>query len=696
MTAYVTHTRRASHHRPRRGFSLAEMLIALLILAFGLLVIGASLPIGLRYTEQSTARIAASNAANLAQDVLAAQVRDPRTGARVRLNATPQFDPADPVDMATFEAYFTTLYRPPGQPLLRAMPLVMENVLFRADGEIERLRDWRPVALVSSWLVEMDGFIDLTNTTCSLPLDVCGTQWDLFDVGTPTGLPIEFDLDRLMPALSFSQRVFPPVSRMRPFDPPGADPNRYGYTVEEFFDEPYERDFVDPTELDDFPEFREALERTVSWTALYRPLYFNGPNPERIEVTTIVTERPTPEHGFPVQDEDPGVAADVLLQEPRALIDPNGPPDTLMRTAAPTPWLVAFTAINPDSADLTLSPTITFECTPEVGRLLPPGSVFFPASGAAERLVQGVGFVLHGGGGTYALDDLRVEWRAINESGNVETKSLSDNFNDPDGTPLIEHDPHDQADDEQWATSTSNLRITNDRIEYTGAQAAAAYLPLTFFAVNRDDIVLEFDEVEIPVDGRMEIGLLDRQPAPAAQMFQSHGISRVVVRDVGGADLVVSLFDGRHCAITETVSKPSGPFSLSVEADREDGCVQVRIDGSTEIQRASVAHVRPIVRTISGYDPNSNAPIDMPIDSLPVYTVLERVEDDPVTIIVRNDGYWPEVDANGLSLSERDRALAYPVWVIPPPFAETLGDEPLYESVSPVLLYRQRVIDVGL
>ena len=63
---------------PRPAFSLAEMMIALAILAMGLLVIGAALPIGIRYTRTSVNIATGEAAAEYALDLIEQSVCIPR------------------------------------------------------------------------------------------------------------------------------------------------------------------------------------------------------------------------------------------------------------------------------------------------------------------------------------------------------------------------------------------------------------------------------------------------------------------------------------------------------------------------------------------------------------------------------------------------------------------------------------------
>ncbi|HRT42642.1 MAG TPA: prepilin-type N-terminal cleavage/methylation domain-containing protein, partial [Phycisphaerae bacterium] len=59
----------------KTAFSLAEMMIALVILGFGLLVIGAALPVGLQYERDMIDRATGQAAAEYALDVIEQRIR---------------------------------------------------------------------------------------------------------------------------------------------------------------------------------------------------------------------------------------------------------------------------------------------------------------------------------------------------------------------------------------------------------------------------------------------------------------------------------------------------------------------------------------------------------------------------------------------------------------------------------------------
>jgi hypothetical protein len=72
-------------------------------------------------------------------------------------------------------------------------------------------------------------------------------------------------------------------------------------------------------------------------------------------------------------------------------------------------------------------------------------------------------------------------------------------------------------------------------------------------------------------------------------------------------------------------------------------------------------------------------------ESLPIYEVVERPDD--TTVVVKNNGYYPWL-APGLT------AQAWPVWIIPPAFAERypgLGP-PIYDDSSPILHVFRRTV----
>jgi len=250
---------------------------------------------------------------------------------------------------------------------------------------------------------------------------------------SPPGLSLE-DADPAFPPMSLpvvmipgTARVYPPVT---PTPLTGIGP---AFPVADFVDDRgiYQRytrryatdpDNVGETEAERF----KALERRFAWTAFYRRVAYPtaspgaalnsqyaldlGPGAEDIphaasvtfEGLFVVTRRPSVNHRFAVQS--------LVASGLTPFTNPTAAPPAQANDAtglgadvvAPMPWLVTFDpADNNALPQVTLSnwefappaaremrvlkdgfqppASLTFKCTPEVGRLLPVGSIFIPA-----------------------------------------------------------------------------------------------------------------------------------------------------------------------------------------------------------------------------------------------------------------------------------------------------------------------------
>src|SRR5512140_928880 len=80
---------RINEHRVRpggpRGFSLAELMIALGVLAMGLLVIGAALPVGIQYSRDTINQATGQAAVSYALDLIEAHIAIERSVGRLNL-----------------------------------------------------------------------------------------------------------------------------------------------------------------------------------------------------------------------------------------------------------------------------------------------------------------------------------------------------------------------------------------------------------------------------------------------------------------------------------------------------------------------------------------------------------------------------------------------------------------------------------
>lgn len=366
----------------RGAFSLVEMMIALVILAFGLLIIGAALPIGLDYNRKSADLAVGEAVTDFAFEVIQTHVRNGR-----------HWPGPDGVLNTPDDAYVGEMFRPwnrPGNPVspnaweprIKVRPLVMSNIdASTRKDEVPEVR-----------------FCLGAMSPGESPEDIVAKWRDTFTLSAPPGwyAPGGIDEANLLVGSSVPSalRVYPSATPDKPFTVkdffalPFANPNgRYG-----------QRPMTWPGSAslaNRGSETSEALGRLVSWTAFYRRAtsYQPGADESVYEVIVVAVKRPTTEHRFARQDISVGSSA-ALFNQPTAVPWPSGGnlgpkgPDRL----AATPWLVTFTKLpalpsfDTATGQRRIDPplasppaTLEFECNREVGWLLPPGSIFVPA-----------------------------------------------------------------------------------------------------------------------------------------------------------------------------------------------------------------------------------------------------------------------------------------------------------------------------
>ncbi len=384
----------------RTAFSLAEMMIALAILAFGLLVIGASLPIGLRYNQESFDLNAGEAAAEHMQAIVATQtrlvgvepgIREPDnpdyTGRRYGDVARPRWARIDPLSPPLNAGRVIWHY----EPIIKVRPFPAQ--LFNARAGANPAGPFEPGVDPGRLLLR------------SIDLQING--WGARTVqGWGTALDgLEFDLARTSPVFSALSTVYPPVSRTLP------------YTIEDFRSAPaYTPSTVGPTEM------RKVRETGVVTVSFYRRVSYDFPernrtrpspfDPDRpatirpelfvnddlcrkamrrtdaslYEVITVSIRVPGPDYAFPAYDPTDQSYMGIDTQVPMPLLvefanfDPaQWPPPAIVPsdTLFTVPFNLDREVQIPNAADS--RPTITFQASGGVAQFLPPGSIFIPA-----------------------------------------------------------------------------------------------------------------------------------------------------------------------------------------------------------------------------------------------------------------------------------------------------------------------------
>ena len=253
----------------RAAFSLAEMMIALIILGFGLMVVGAALPVGLSYTQKNVNRATGDAAAEYALDLIEQHIRtshDPWDEIHGQLwHTTDIFQPRDPEPSGAF----LPLY----EPLLKVRPLLPVSIDTTPGATFGRELNESPTPhdqveeRMRRWLFE--AFPGLTE---------------------PQTIRREYDSDDpssawVHPALPSVASVYPPVSSDTPFS---------AYGLNGFFGHEYQSRLVTQ------PERLKAIERRTTWTAFYRRVsYAQDSDPNLYEVIVVATRLASDAHRFP-------------------------------------------------------------------------------------------------------------------------------------------------------------------------------------------------------------------------------------------------------------------------------------------------------------------------------------------------------------------------------------------------------------
>jgi prepilin-type N-terminal cleavage/methylation domain-containing protein len=361
--------------RPLRAFSLAEMMIALAILAIGLLVIGAALPIGVRYTRDSvniaTGQAAAEHALDLIEQnvCLRRTILDPNSVPPRPVICEPglfvprQSDPADP-SYPQLAGEFIPDY----EPVIKVRPLFTRSIGAPASGGV-----WTQDTGFDGVRVEsLVRFALLGNDT-----GISAQEHD------PPGQMFVLNGAWMSWAIPSVATVYPPVT-------PDWSPAGTTQYLPDYF---LANDVNKYTVWGVGQETRKVQDSLISWTAFYRRVSYDDPNtptidegdPTLYEFIAVAVRRPSLKHRFPLQN-----AADGGMST-------FGAPTEA--TLAPVPWLVTFdlnarlpappngfndngVPLDGDNFPMPLGQTpatITFSCTWAVSGLFPVGSIFIPA-----------------------------------------------------------------------------------------------------------------------------------------------------------------------------------------------------------------------------------------------------------------------------------------------------------------------------
>ncbi len=411
----------------QRAFSLAELMIALVILGLGLLFIAAALPAGLEYTRQTIDQATAEAAGEYALERITSSLRTshdlydhdlaratPAVMARLDNIMRPRdSEPSPPPLPARF---------PPDdvyEPVIKVRPLVVGNIAWNLPqgGQTYDIVD-DTEQIILTYLTGLGG----------IPPDAPRE----YDIARAAGTGLSLAENPLLPGV---ERVYPPIGPVVPYRVRDLMNNQFPYLR-------YQTRAAEPRML---PQIRSeqklAFDRRIGWTAFYRRVSYdyededttfgNGNeralDPYTCEIIVVVTRRVSERHRFARQDlfyaggitpfERPQAVVADFSDRSSTGVDGGG--DRIL----PMPWLIIgdtqfrnteneplrlspvlrggtdYYAAN--ATDRTLSanfsppPTISFVFNEAVAPLLAKGSVLIPAVNDQRYAppVQAVGFV---------------------------------------------------------------------------------------------------------------------------------------------------------------------------------------------------------------------------------------------------------------------------------------------------------------
>jgi prepilin-type N-terminal cleavage/methylation domain-containing protein len=392
----------AVHHSTRRAFSLAEMMIALVILGLGLLFIAAALPVGLSYTKDTIDRASGDAAARYAGDVVELMVRtdhaylDPGAAAgQVRLDnlfRPREQNPNGPAgQLRVSDSY---------EPIIKVRPFVSGNVRVDSTGHGDLVVD--PAEdVIARYLSIANPVRSAWGWNGSQP----EREYDIVS-GDPLSLAQN-------PAFAAPLRVYPPIEPEHPF------------RVRDFLGDNSRYPFYGPRSSPGTmvqglyrSELIKTLDNRIGWSAFYRRVAYDkpGPGPDGMlgsaddvwirsdpllyEIVIVITRRPSVNHRFPMQDLSGGNLFNVFRRA--KAVKPSAVPNDDAVGAdrvVPMPWLIMLNSLDnravlaasptspgyvnlpdrPLTASFVDPPTLRFRCDEPVGKLLPKGSILIPA-----------------------------------------------------------------------------------------------------------------------------------------------------------------------------------------------------------------------------------------------------------------------------------------------------------------------------
>lgn len=402
-----------------RGFSVAEVMISLVILGLGLLFIAAALPAGIDYVRQST-DLASGEAAG--QEAIAALTLNMRTAQKLTDGTAGQnlpqrwdniFRPRNPTSTPTFQT--DDVY----EPFIKVRPFCLWNISLARGASTDPFGPGHETV--------DDGEEQITSYLLTAPPPLSGL------VTTATSREVDFSLAGLTglslaecPSLCSLERGYPPSGAVKSlfadqfiksvYAPADTVVIYRAYSPRQNIDTTFSTSLRASAPL---AETTKALDRRLGWTAFYRRIrynkvtpgvdnIFNGPppigddgiqsnDPLAYEIIVVVSRRPSVQHRYAKQS----LADANSFKDPIALNPGTGAPIESDRLF-PTPWLITMTPQDPNALptppaflppptaiptdvrvldpNAIVPPRLTFIASLKAGALMPPGSVLIPAA----------------------------------------------------------------------------------------------------------------------------------------------------------------------------------------------------------------------------------------------------------------------------------------------------------------------------
>ena len=386
------------------AFSLAELMIALGVLAMGLLVIGAALPVGVRYTRHTLNAATGESAAQYALDLIESSVAlndnvvvEVSAGHYLLTKFPGLFYPRG--DGQEYDAYGTALdphktigrLRPDHEPVIKVHALLTENIYtdVRGGGVVNgQVGTWllvptAPERVIENWFQDRRFMFNQFRT----PVGFTSTEYE-YDTLTHAMTIDNYRVGHwLKPALPSTAVVYPPIAPDSPFDPNMFLGDMANFS--QYMPRPVRIPQTPPVPNDKAETVRVAERRTV-WVAFYRRVsYQPGSDPYLYEFIVVALRVPGDKYRF-------------SQQVPGDLVGP--PAADAYSFVAPVPWLKYFVRlpdlpptqpfpnyqpVQPPGNQLPYpyvlqpgfkpSPTLRFVADAELGTMLPKGNIFIPA-----------------------------------------------------------------------------------------------------------------------------------------------------------------------------------------------------------------------------------------------------------------------------------------------------------------------------